>query len=75
MKFLGLPACEQAFTGHAPFAVNYNTAIFYILNGNRPGRPQTLHHDRLWEVITRSWNKTPSERPTAFELLEFFRES
>jgi hypothetical protein len=72
---LTLLAFEQTFTGNPPFVMNTHAATFEILSGKRPGRPVTLHHDGLWGIITRSWSKTPSERPTAFELLKFFRES
>ena len=73
--FLTSPVLGQIFTGHPPFLMNFQAAILEILNGGRPKRPETLHHEGLWEVITRSWAKAPNERPTAFELLEFFQES
>ena len=74
-KFLSLSTFEQTFASHPPFVTTFNIAIVNILNGNRPVRPATLYHEGLWEVITRSWSETPSERPTAFELLKFFQES
>ena len=74
-EFLTLPAFEQTFTGNPPFPIHLHAAIFEILSGKRPERPATLDHEGLWEKMKGSWSGTPSERPTAFELLEFFRGS
>ena len=73
-KCLNLPTVEQTFTGNPPFA-NYQAAVVEILSGKRPERPVTLHHEGLWKIVTGSWSQEPSERPTAFELLEFFQGS
>ena len=74
-RIFTLHALAQTFTGRPPFVVNYNAAVLDILNGKRPGRPPRLVHEGLWNIMTRSWSETPSERPTAVKLLEFFQES
>ena len=71
----GLAASEQIFTGHAPFLSTFPAAVFDIMAGKRPPRPETMRHDGLWEIIERCWSQEPMKRPTASELLEFFRTS
>ena len=63
---------EKTFAGHPPFIKNYPAALYDILNGKHPQRPETLTDDWLWELTQRCWNKDPGSRPIAFELLEFF---
>lgn len=74
-RFSNLPALEQTFTGRPPFITTYQAAIFDIITGKHPGRPGTLHHEGLWEVMNRCWIRQPKQRPTVLKLLEFFRES
>lgn len=74
-KSLSLLAFEQIFTGHPPFVGNYQAAIFDIMSGKRPDRPETLDHEGLWDIMKRCWSQEPEGRPTTSQLLEFFRES
>ncbi|KAF9790826.1 kinase-like domain-containing protein [Thelephora terrestris] len=62
----------EAFTGSPPFASNYQTALYSIMAGTRPERPDTMSHEGLWELIQRCWGKEPEMRPTTMELFEFF---
>ena len=70
-----LPAFEQTFTGHSPFAGNHHAAVFDILTGKHPERPETLHHEGLWKIMEQCWSKEPSKRPTSSQLLVFFQTS
>jgi len=69
------PAFEQTFLGHSPFGNSYLVAIFGIMTGKRPTRPESLRHDGLWKMMERCWNQDPRERPNSSQLLEFFRKS
>ena len=74
-RFLTSPALGQTFTGESPFSTDIHTATLDILNGKRPERPTTLDNEELWKIMKRCWSEGPGERPTAFQLLEFFRVS
>ena len=66
---------KQTFTGRPPFISNYQSALYDIMIGKRPQRPETLTHDGLWGLVQRCWSEQPEKRPTTFELLESFRTS
>ena len=64
---------DKTFTGRAPFLTSYQVAIFDVMAGKRPGRPETMSHDGVWEFTQKCWDQTPGERPNTFKLLESFR--
>ena len=64
---------SQTFTGHAPFAMNYQTGLYEIMDGKRPKRPENLNHDGLWSLIRRCWDQDPGMRPNTSEILESFK--
>ncbi|KAF9644732.1 kinase-like protein, partial [Thelephora ganbajun] len=65
----------EVFTRRPPFGGDYQTAIFDIMSGKRPQRPDGLRYDGLWQLVQRCWNEQPGERPTTSQLLEFFQTS
>ena len=64
---------NQTFTGHTPFATNYQSALYEIMDGKRPGRPKKLKHDGLWKLIQRCWNQDSRKRPNSSEIRDFFK--
>jgi serine/threonine protein kinase len=74
--FDGRPSTfRQTFTGHSPFVATYQAALYDIMSGKRPLRPETLSNDGLWELMQKGWDQDPGKRPTTLEMLGFFRTS
>ena len=63
---------EQIFTGHPPFIADSKSALYDIMSGKRPQRPENLNYVGLWELIQRCWDQDPGKRPTTLRLVKFF---
>ena len=66
--------CRQVLTGLCPFHHLGRYAVFLaVWGGEHPDRPPHTESlgfsDRLWELSLQCWDKSPSARPTAQELL------
>ena len=62
---------RQTFNGRVPFPdENKVAAIFSMLNGRRPTRPDHPElSDRLWKTIECCWNADPARRKTITEVI------
>ena len=66
--------CHQVLTGLCPFHhLSPFAAVIAVQRGEHPTRPPCVESpgfsDRLWELTLQCWDKLPSARPTALELL------
>jgi hypothetical protein len=75
---------SQVHTGRQPFHhLSSEFAVFMDVSaGRRPARPAPKEclgglgiPDALWSLIQRCWAQDPAHRPTAAEVLEYFKES
>ena len=64
---------DKTFTGRPPFATNRQLALYDLMSGKRPGRPEMLSHDGLWKLVEACWDRDPWRRPATLELLEALR--
>ena len=45
-------------------------AVYVMLDGSRPPRPDNLEpSDRVWDMINRCWEHTPSQRITVEDVV------
>ncbi len=63
----------ELFTlGRVPFASMTNQEAFEaITKGKRLEKPDLCPNPKIWEMVTKCWNTSPSARPTFGELEEF----
>ena len=69
-----LTCLDKTLTGRVPFVTkNYHSALYDIMSGKRPRRPEMLSNDGLWKLVEMCWDQDPRKRPATWELLESLR--
>ena len=71
---------HQVLTGRRPFYhLGQYAVVIAILHGERPRKPLNAgslgFSERLWRLVVRCWDKSPSARPTAQDLLRCLQDA
>ena len=71
---------NQVLTGRRPFYhLGQYAVVIAVQNGERPRRPFNAESlgfsSRLWRLVVRCWDKSPSVRPTVKDLLRCLQDT
>jgi hypothetical protein len=62
-------------SGKIPFEnLSFESVVKCVTKGERPNRPISIRRgDPLWDVANLCWKSRPEIRPTAKDIVSFFR--